>query len=209
MNDERTTPPATLLTVSEAAQHAGLSRATVNNWVLHGWLPTVRITGRRYVRPDDLAATQARVLLGDVIPTWRHDRQRVGKRLRVLREAAGCSQQQLATAGGLTHEVISLLETGRRSPRAETVRALATALEVTPEQVVAHDPVGLTTLTVAEAGAQLGVPSERVRIWLKEGTLPGIKIAKQWRVLAVVIAELERSGRLRGRSRRLDPRYRG
>ena len=77
------------------------------------------------------------------------------------------------------------------------------------EWFVGHDAVGLTSLAVVEAATLLGVPSERVRIWLKEGTLPGQKISKQWRVLALVVTELDRSGRLRGRSRRLDPRYRG
>jgi hypothetical protein len=53
------------------------------------------------------------------------------------------------------------------------------------------------------------VPAERVQIWLREGQLAGTKVSGQWRVPAVVVAELDRSGRLRGRSRRLDPRYRG
>ena len=64
-------------------------------------------------------------------------------------------------------------------------------------------------LTPAEAAARLDVPVERVRKWLQAGMLAGTKVARHWRVPAVVVAELERSGRLRGRSRRLDPRYRG
>jgi excisionase family DNA binding protein len=85
---------------------------------------------------------------------------------------------------------------------------LAQALRVEPERFVGRDPIGLTMLTVAEAAARLDVPPARVRTWLKEGALAGTKVSGQWRVAAVV-AELDRSGRLRGRSRRLDPRYRG
>ena len=63
-------------------------------------------------------------------------------------------------------------------------------------------------LTVAEAASRLDVPVRRVQTWLREGVLPGVKISGQWRVPMVVV-ELIRSERLRGRSRRLDPRFRG
>ena len=72
-----------------------------------------------------------------------------------------------------------------------------------------HDPMGLTMLTAAEAAAQLGVPVARMRTWLQDGVLPGTKVSQQWRIPAVAVVELEWRGRLRGRSRRLDPRYRG
>jgi excisionase family DNA binding protein len=64
-------------------------------------------------------------------------------------------------------------------------------------------------VTLTEAAARLDVPPERVRHWLKQGVLAGTKVSRQWRVPAIAVAELERSERLRGRSRRLDPRYRG
>ena len=202
--------PADLLTVAEAAQRAGVSRSTVSGWVTSGQLPAVRINGRRYVHPADLAATQARAHEGAVVPAWRQNRRRAGKRLRALREAAGLNQQQLAAASGLTHENISRLETGARAPYAATVRALAQALGVDPARFVARDTTtGLSLLTVAEAAARLDVPAGRVQTWLKQGVLAGSKVSGEWRVPAVVVAELARSGRLRGRSRRLDPRYRG
>jgi excisionase family DNA binding protein len=203
-------PEATeLLTVTEAAQRSGVSRSTVGGWITGGHLPAMRIAGRRYVRPTDLATTQARAHVGPVVPAWRDDPQRVGKRLRALREVAGLTQLQLAAASGLTHEAISQLERGRRAASAESVRALAQALRVVPEQFVARDPIGLTMLTVAAAAARLDVPPARVRDWVTQGELPGTKVSGQWRVPAVAVAELDRSGRLRGRSRRLDPRYRG
>jgi excisionase family DNA binding protein len=200
---------AGLLTVTEAAQRSGVSRHTISSWITGGLLPAVRIAGRRHIRSADLAATQALIHAGTVVPIWRQDRQRAGQRLRTLREAAGLNQRQLAAASGLTHEAISNLETGKRAPLAATVRSLAQGLGVDPAQFVGYDHSGLTTLTVVEAASRLDVPAGRVRTWLHEGLLPGRKVSGQWRVLAVVVTELGRSGRLRGRSRRLDPRYRG
>src|SRR5215217_5526671 len=213
-SDERSgapggTPQAGLLSVTAAAQRAGVSPWTVGGWITAGKLPTVRIAGRRYVRPADLAETQIRAHVGNVVPAWRQNRRRAGKRLRALREAAGLNQQELAAASGLTHENISRLERGDHSPQAATVVALAHALQVAPEQFVSREQTGLSLLTVAEAAHQLEVPAGRVQVWLKTGELAGTKVSGQWRVLAVVVAELARSGRLRGRSRRLDPRYRG
>jgi hypothetical protein len=64
-------------------------------------------------------------------------------------------------------------------------------------------------VTAAEAVAKLDVPVARMQKWLQAGVLPGTMVSKQWRVPAVAVVELVRSGRLRGRSCRLDPRYRG
>jgi transcriptional regulator with XRE-family HTH domain len=195
--------------VMEAAQRSGVSRHIISSWITRGLLPAVRVNGRRLIHPDDLAATQALVHAGEVVPAWRQHRRRAGKRLRALREAAGLNQLQLAAASGLTHEAISNLETGKRAPYAATVIALAQALAVAPQRFVSRERGGLTTLTGAEAAARLDMPPGRVQRWLKEGELAGSKVSGQWRVPAVVVAELARSGRLRGRSRRLDPRYRG
>jgi excisionase family DNA binding protein len=200
---------AGLLSVTAAADQAGLSPHTVRRWIARGLLPSVRLGGRRGIRPEDLAATQAVVHLGAVIPAWRQDRRQAGQRLRAVREAAGLSQIQLGARSGLTHEAISRLETGRVGVAAETVRRLAAALHVAPDQFVTREPIGLTLLTTTEAALRLEVPIDRVREWAREGRLPGTKVSGQWRVPAVAVTELVRSGRLRGRSRRLDPRYRG
>jgi excisionase family DNA binding protein len=198
-----------LLSLPEAAQWAGVSLPTIMGWIRSGQLPSVRVASRRFVHTADLAATLAATYLNGVVPAWRQDPQRAGGRLRALREAAGLSQIALGAASGLSHEFISRLETGRSWPKAATVQALAQVLGVAPQHFVGSDPAGLTTLTVAEAATRLGVPVDRVQDWLRHGVLPGKKVSGQWRVLAVVVAELDRSGRLRGRSRRLDPRYRG
>ncbi len=55
-----------------------------------------------------------------------------GTELKSLREAAGYTQEELATVAGLSVHAVSALERGeRRRPQGETVRALAAALELT------------------------------------------------------------------------------
>ena len=55
-----------------------------------------------------------------------------GARLRRLREAAGLTQEELASKAGLTPKAISVLERGeRKRPYPHTVRALADALMLT------------------------------------------------------------------------------
>jgi predicted ATPase/DNA-binding XRE family transcriptional regulator len=55
-----------------------------------------------------------------------------GVQLKALREAAGYTQEELATIAGLSVHGISALERGeRRRPHAETVRALSAALDLT------------------------------------------------------------------------------
>ena len=55
-----------------------------------------------------------------------------GAQLKALREAAGYTQEELATIAGLSVHGISALERGeRRRPHVETVRALSAALDLT------------------------------------------------------------------------------
>jgi predicted ATPase/transcriptional regulator with XRE-family HTH domain len=54
-----------------------------------------------------------------------------GAQLRALREAAGFTQEELATISGLSVHAVSALERGeRRRPHVETVRALSAALDL-------------------------------------------------------------------------------
>src|SRR5215204_5748966 len=54
-----------------------------------------------------------------------------GMQLKALREAAGFTQEELATISGLSVHGVSALERGeRRRPHVETVRALAAALDL-------------------------------------------------------------------------------
>src|SRR6187455_2348455 len=55
-----------------------------------------------------------------------------GAQLKALREAAGFTQEELATIAGLSVHAVSALERGeRRRPHVETVRALCAALDLT------------------------------------------------------------------------------
>jgi predicted ATPase/DNA-binding XRE family transcriptional regulator len=55
-----------------------------------------------------------------------------GAQLRLLREAAGFTQEELATIAGLSVHAVSALERGqRRRPHLETIRSLASALDLT------------------------------------------------------------------------------
>jgi predicted ATPase/DNA-binding XRE family transcriptional regulator len=55
-----------------------------------------------------------------------------GAQLKALREAAGFTQEELATIAGLSVHAVSALERGeRRRPHPETVRALSAALDLT------------------------------------------------------------------------------
>src|SRR6185295_16272874 len=55
-----------------------------------------------------------------------------GVQLKALREAAGFTQEELATIAGLSVHAVSALERGeRRRPQLETVRALSAALDLT------------------------------------------------------------------------------
>src|SRR4051812_49672962 len=54
-----------------------------------------------------------------------------GTQLKGLREAAGFTQEELATIAGLSVHAVSALERGeRRRPHVETVRALSAALDL-------------------------------------------------------------------------------
>jgi predicted ATPase/DNA-binding XRE family transcriptional regulator len=106
-----------------------------------------------------------------------------GAQLKALREAAGFTQEELATIAGLSVHAISALERGeRRRPHVETVRALSAALDLTgakrdallgSARSLAHDaaadeltsvalPSPLTTLLGRETDLKI------LRRWLDE-----------------------------------------
>src|SRR5215510_8500473 len=69
-----------------------------------------------------------------------------GAQLKALREAAGFTQDELATVAGLSVHAVSALERGeRRRPHIDTVRALSAALdlsEATRDALLASGRVG-------------------------------------------------------------------
>jgi len=77
-----------------------------------------------------------------------------GAQLKALREAAGFTQEELATIAGLSVHAVSALERGqRRRPHAETVRALSTALDLPPAARDALLRVARTSDRDAAAGS--------------------------------------------------------
>ena len=90
-------------------------------------------------KPEPRSAADDWRDLAAAVDAWRRDRARAGARLRSLRLAAGRTQIELAVRSGLTHELISRLELGRRGPRAETVGRLADALGVAPGELAGED----------------------------------------------------------------------
>lgn len=58
--------------------------------------------------------------------------------LRDVRERKLLTQEELAQRSGLTQTTISAIEVGRHEPRISTVRRLAKALEVEPEELMSH-----------------------------------------------------------------------
>jgi excisionase family DNA binding protein len=206
--DARSARAPDILTVPAAAARLGCSIATISGWIGQGSLPAQRHDRRRWVRLADLLEAQRLVHAGGVVPAWRREPKRAGWRLRRLREAAALTQLELAARSGLTHETISRLEHGRRQPYARTLVVLAQALGTTPAAFVSPGAFG-GSLTTAEAAARLAVPAPRLQEWLRQGKLTAWKASGQWRVDARSVAALAASDRLRGRSRRLDPRFHG
>jgi predicted ATPase/DNA-binding XRE family transcriptional regulator len=77
-----------------------------------------------------------------------------GAQLKALREAAGFTQEELATIAGLSVHAVSALERGeRRRPHVETVRSLSAALDLTGATLNAF-------LKSARAPARAAVPDE-------------------------------------------------
>ena len=109
--------------------------------------------------------------------------QSFGARLKALREAAGFTQDELATIAGLSVHAVSALERGqRRRPHAETVRALSAALDLAdaardalvassraPVTDTAADPLTRGSLPVFPT-TLIGRESdlETVRLWLAD-----------------------------------------
>ena len=58
----------------------------------------------------------------------QRESEEIGSRLREVRKTTGLTQAQLASSSGIPQETLSRIETGRRHPRIETLRKLASGL---------------------------------------------------------------------------------
>jgi transcriptional regulator with XRE-family HTH domain len=79
-----------------------------------------------------------------------------GARLRLARRARGLSQQQLADVAGVSRQAISLWESGEHDPSLRVAFALASALDMTVEELFGRDEraVPVTARPVTPLGAQ-------------------------------------------------------
>ena len=85
-----------------------------------------------------------------------------GAHLKALRDAAGFTQEELATIAGLSVHAVSALERGeRRRPHVETVRSLSAALDLTGDMRDAFlaSARGLVQTTTAHASFPLPLTS--------------------------------------------------
>lgn len=65
--------------------------------------------------------------------------QRVGARIRVLRQQRGISQEQLAFKAGITPSYLGQCERGEKSPTIDSIDKVAKALNVTLEELFSFD----------------------------------------------------------------------
>src|SRR5215475_3301818 len=83
-----------------------------------------------------------------------------GAQLKALREAAGFTQDELATIAGLSVHAVSALERGQRQrPHIDTIRALSAALDLT-------GPIRDALLASARAPSRHAEDHERNRVSL-------------------------------------------
>lgn len=60
--------------------------------------------------------------------------------IRILREHRALSQRELAEKACINTATICRIETGRHKPQPSTIRKIATALEVRPEELLTEQP---------------------------------------------------------------------
>ena len=62
--------------------------------------------------------------------------QRLGQRIRILREKAGMTQANLAEAAGMAVDAVSRIERGTRDPQLKSLRRLAKGLKCSLPELV-------------------------------------------------------------------------
>lgn len=103
-----------------------------------------------------------------------------GAHLKALREAAGFTQEELATIAGLSVQAISALERGeRRRPHGETVRALSAALDLKPE---VHSALAASARAPAPQGAvdALGAAALPLPLTSLLGRDRDVEVLRRW-----------------------------
>ena len=102
-----------------------------------------------------------------------------GAHLKGLREAAGFTQEELATIAGLSVHAVSALERGeRRRPQLETLRALSSALDLAG---AGHDAFLSSARGPARAAAEeLGATALPVPLTPLLGRDAELQVVRQW-----------------------------
>lgn len=63
----------------------------------------------------------------------------VGQKIRRLREEKGLTQAALAKGAGLAQSFVSSIESGQKSPTVRSLQKLASALDVSPDELLVPD----------------------------------------------------------------------
>jgi transcriptional regulator with XRE-family HTH domain len=87
----------------------------------------------------------------------------VGRRVRRLRRARGLSQDELATAAGVSRQAVGALEAGRHLPRVDAALRIARALGTTVEDLLAVGPPVATPVLAGDVPGD-GSPVRAVRV---------------------------------------------
>jgi transcriptional regulator with XRE-family HTH domain len=87
-----------------------------------------------------------------------------GENLRELRRRKGLGQAELAEKGGLNRSSVSTLETGATHPRPATIRALARALEIDPNDLFEGPQAPIEGNPPGSAHAAAGGEAEKLEI---------------------------------------------
>lgn len=80
---------------------------------------------------------------GTVLRVMEEHRRAIGERVLAFREHAGLSQEELASAAGVSSKTVSRLELGRHDGRNSTIRQVAKALGVSEHDLVGRPPAPL------------------------------------------------------------------
>lgn len=78
----------------------------------------------------------SRQRLGRRLPTPIEGRRLVGLNIRLLRQAAGLSQEELALAAGINRTYLSSVERGQRNVSIDNICRIAAALDCHPRELL-------------------------------------------------------------------------
>jgi transcriptional regulator with XRE-family HTH domain len=101
-------------------------------------------------------------------------------RLRELREEAVLTVRELSALSGVSEDTITKIENGHRKARPSTVRKLAKALDVEPQELVAPKDV-----VVSMAPAEIKSEAPPAKITVK------VSVGQYWRILEALKGNIE------------------